>query len=237
VLLAILLASCSRPPTLDLITAGGEGPPTLVLLHGFGSSADEWMPFTKTIQWPLPGRFVFPQAPGITEPPAGPVGGRAWWPLDLHASIAPGSRWPDLSGTRPEGLKPAADAVIALLEKLSDSPRGPVVLGGFSQGAMVASEVAFGTGERLSALVLLSGTPVDEKSWRRGYRDRPGLPIFVAHGHGDPVLPFTGSERMQAELAAAGNRVTWVPFEGGHEIPAEVVGALNRFLRTVRPSF
>jgi phospholipase/carboxylesterase len=236
VLLAVLLTSCSRPPTLDVISAGGEGPPTLVLLHGFGSSAGQWLPFTKTIEWPLPGRFVFPQAPGLTEPPAGPVGGRAWWPLELRPS-APGSTLPDLSGTRPEGLKPAADAVVALLKQLANSPGGPVVLGGFSQGAMVASDVAFRSKASLSALVLLSGTPVDEETWRRGYRDRPALPIFIAHGRSDPVLPFTGSERMQHELAAAGKRVTWVPFEGGHEIPAEVVVALNRFLRTVRPSF
>jgi predicted esterase len=42
---------------------------------------------------------------------------------------------------------------------------------------------------------------------------------------------------MQRELAAAGNRVTWHPFDGGHEIPAEVVIALNQFLRDLRQTF
>ena len=39
---------------------------------------------------------------------------------------------------------------------------------------------------------------------------------------------------MQQDLAAAGLRVTWIPFDGGHEIPAEVVASLNEFLRGVR---
>jgi len=126
---------------------------------------------------------------------------------------------------------------MALLKKLSRTPGGPVVLGGFSQGAMVASEAAYRTRLPLAGLVLLSGTPVDEQEWQSGYGQRRGLPVFVAHGRTDPVLPFSGSDRMQRNLAAAGNRVTWHPFDGGHEIPAEVVIALNQFLRELRQTF
>jgi phospholipase/carboxylesterase len=232
--LLLAIAGCSQVSDLDTITAGGEGPPTLVLLHGFGASAGEWLPFTKTIAWPMPGRFVFPQGPGITLPPAGPIGGRAWWPLDLQASIPEGASAPDLSHSRPPGLRPAADAVVVLIQRLTRAPGGPVVLGGFSQGAMVASEVAYQTDVPLAALVLMSATPVDEDAWRLGYSRRRGLPVFVAHGRRDPVLPFSGSERMQRDIAAAGNQVTWHPFDGGHEIPADVVGALSDFLRQVR---
>lgn len=224
-------------PDLEIITAGGEGPPTLILLHGFGSSAEEWTPFTQTIEWPAPGRFVFPQGPATTGSPAAPVGGRAWWPLGLRAFISPGSNLPDLSRARPPGLESAADAVVALLKNLSRRPGGPLVLGGFSQGAMVAAEVAYRTKVPLAGLVLLSGTPVDEQVWQSGYGQRRGLPVFLAHGRTDPVLPFSGSERMQRDLAAAGNRVTWHPFDGGHEIPAEVVIALNKFLRELRQTF
>jgi phospholipase/carboxylesterase len=157
--------------------------------------------------------------------------------LELRAFIPPGGALPDLSRTRPPGLKPAADAVVALLKNLSRTPGGPLVLGGFSQGAMVASEVAYRTSVPLAGLVLLSGTPLDEQEWQSGYGQRRGLAVFVAHGRADPVLPFSGSERMRRELAAAGSRVTWHPFDGGHEIPAEVVIALNQFLRELRRTF
>ena len=195
------------------------------------------MPFTQTFDWPRPGRFVFPQGPDTVERSAGPAVGRAWWPLDLRGSIPPGGSSPDLSHTRPRGLKPAADEVVLLLENLSRTPGGPLVLGGFSQGAMVASEVAYRTDVPLAGLVLLSGTPVDEEVWKSGYGQRRGLPVFISHGRADPVLPFSGSDRMQHDLAAAGNRVTWVPFDGGHEMPAEVVIALNKFLRELRQTF
>ena len=219
-----------RRPLLHTIEHGGEGPPTLVLLHGYGSSAEEWAPFTKTINWPPGGRFVFPQAPDVLMLSSGPIARRAWWPLDLRGNIPPGQSLPDLSTTRPAGLKIAADRVEDLVAAITRSSGAPVVLGGFSQGAMVSSEVAFRSDTPLAGLVLLSGTAVDEASWRASYGRRRGLPVFIAHGRRDEVLPFAIADRMRQGLQSAGLDVTWLPFDGAHEVPAEAVVALNRFL-------
>lgn len=213
---------------LRTVVFGGEGPPTLVLLHGYGSSAARWKPFTQTIWLPHGGRFVFPEAPETTTPPAGPADGRAWWDLDLASHIPPGGTLSDLSRTRPPGIRSAAKLVHANLQTIPD--RG-LVLGGFSQGAMVASEVAFMSAIRLNALVLLSGTTVDETTWTTHLPRRRGLPVFISHGRSDDVLPFEIADRFRAKLEAAGLVVTWFPFDGGHDIPAEVVHALNAFLR------
>lgn len=221
--------ACSRRPRLTTVIYGGNGPPTLVLLHGYGSSAEQWSPFTQTIQWPSGGRFVFPQAPERTVPPDGPSNGRAWWRLDLASHIPAGESIPDLSADRPPGLKEAAALVEDTLNDRRSVPRGAVVLGGFSQGAMVASQVAFRSKVRLSALVLLSATLVDETSWEAHFRERRGLPVFLAHGRADPVLSFQIAERFRDKLEAAGLKVSWCPFDGGHEIPAVVVQALNDF--------
>ena len=132
-------AACDRDQQLATITSGGSGPPTLVLLHGYGSSAEQWAPFTQTIRLPPGGRFVFPQAPGLTSPPDGPPGGRGWWRLELASHIPSGRSVPDLSATQPPGLKAAASLVQELLETIERSPGGPIVLGGYSQGAMVAT--------------------------------------------------------------------------------------------------
>jgi phospholipase/carboxylesterase len=218
---------------LTTLVRGGEGAPTLVLLHGYGSTAADWEPFTNTIAMPRGTRFVFPQAPETTSPPDGPVGGRAWWRLDLESHLPAGQRLPDLSGTHPPGLETAAAMVQTLLHDLSWSPGGPVVLGGFSQGAMVASEIAFTTDDPIAALVLLSGTPVDEQTWLRGLAARRGLPVFMSHGRADNILPFAADKRFCDELEAAGVKVTWVPFDGGHELPKQVVEALNVFLSSV----
>lgn len=221
-----------RGPRLKVLTFGGDGPPTLVLLHGYGSSAARWEPFTRTIWHPPTTRFVFPDGPEATRPPDGPLDGRAWWRLDLAAHIAPGQSIPDLSRAKPPGLRVAAGLVREVLQHVR---RGAVVLGGFSQGAMVASEVTFMSDARVDSLVLLSGTIVDEPSWAARLALRRGLPVFIAHGRADAVLPFDVADRFRARLQAAGLNVTWYPFDGGHEIPAEVVGALNEFLRRVLP--
>jgi phospholipase/carboxylesterase len=223
-------AGCNRRPQLATVVYGGPGPPTLVLLHGYGSSAERWEPFTKTIRWPQGGRFVFPQGPEVFARSDGGLDGRAWWPLDLLSHIPPGESLPDLSQTKPEGLKDAASRVEDLLDGLKRSPGGPIVLGGFSQGAMVASEVAFRSDVKLRALVLLSGTLVDEASWERHFDRRRGTPVFLSHGRADGTLPFAAAERFRSKLEAAGVKVTWVPFDGRHEIPATVVIALNRFI-------
>jgi phospholipase/carboxylesterase len=218
---------------LATVTRGGEGPPTLVLLHGYGSNAADWEPFTATLAVPARTHFVFPVAPETTVPPDGPIGGRAWWRLDLEDHIRRGQQLPDLSATHPPGLDTSAALVNTLLRDLSRTPGGPIVLGGFSQGAMVASDLAFTTDDDVAALVLLSGTPVDEPVWRRGFAKRRGLRVFVSHGRADPILSFAAAERFQRELAEAGLDVTWVPFDGGHEIPGQVVAALNTFLAPI----
>lgn len=214
-----------------------KGPRPMVLLHGYGSEATAWLPFAETIQLPKGAQFIFPQGPEATVPPDGPPDGRAWWRLDLASYIKEPGTLPDLSHARPAGLEPAALKVRALIAEVR--PRlglgnTPVILGGFSQGAMVASEITFRTLEPVRALVLLSGTPVDEASWLGGMKKRHGLPVFISHGRRDDVLPFAAAMRMQAEMKRAGLKVTWYPFDGGHEIPAEVVIALNKFLARQR---
>ena len=64
---------------LDAIVRGGDGPPSLVLLHGYGSNAGDWLQFEHKLQVPGNGRMVFPQGPL-----RGPKGSRGWWWLNIE---------------------------------------------------------------------------------------------------------------------------------------------------------
>ena len=208
-----------------------DGARPLVLLHGFTSSPQDWLPFVATIRRPTGTHLIFPEGPDLQ------AGGRArgWWPLDL-ASHRDGTGLPDLSRSRPAGLAAAAARVQTLLEEIIErtgSRPADVMLGGFSQGAMVSAEIAFRSDTPLKALVLLSPTVIDEPSWRDGIPQRRGLPVFIAHGRQDEVLPFSASARLAETLRTAGLRVTWLPFDGVHEIPGPVVDALGEFLTTL----
>jgi phospholipase/carboxylesterase len=211
----------------------GSGSIPFLLLHGYASSPRDWLPFTATVHLPGGGRFIFAEGPEETRPPDGPVGGRAWWRFDLASYRPRGEALPELSRAAPEGLLRSARTIRTLMgevrERLGSRP-GQTVLGGFSQGAIVSSEIAFQSDEPLRALIILSGSFVDEAAWTQGMPARRGLPVFVAHGRRDDVLRFDAAERLAKTMEQAGLRVTWVPFDGGHEIPASVVTELNRFL-------
>lgn len=218
---AFLLWLRTQTAPLFALYRGGPGPPNVVLLHGYGSNSGDWLQFVKTIQLPGNARLVFPDGPW-----RGPNGARGWWWLNLEGYVPKGERLPDLSAANPGGIKIASQLVRTFLE---DVP-GPIVLGGFSQGAMLSGEIAFQTDQPLAGLVLLGGTTVNEAAWVERLPSRRSLPIFIAHGRDDGVLPFAIAERFAGKLKTAGLNVTWFPFEGGHNIPPPVVRELNTFL-------
>jgi phospholipase/carboxylesterase len=242
VTMAVVVLLWAPPPDVHVNSASGlrtlevgRGRVPFVLLHGYGGTAGEWIPFSSGIQLSSDVRFVFPQAPEATVPPDGPVGGRAWWRLDL-GSYRRGRGLPDMSASRPAGLGRSTAKVRLLLGDLRERAGVPPpvpILGGFSQGAMIAAAIAFESDEPMQALVLLAGTIVDEARWTNGMARRKGLPVFITHGRQDPVLPFDVAARLERRMREAGLNVTWVPFEGGHLVPDEVVAALNRFLAQV----
>ena len=219
-----------RVPRLATLTKGGKGPPTIVLLHGYCSSERDWVPFAKSIRLPRGTRFLFPRGPETAKRTDGRPAGRAWWHLDLAADVHGDGLGADLSAEKPQGIEQAANAVRSFLAEQGNRTAQPFILGGFSQGAMVAAQVAFRSDEPLRALVLLSGTLVNKASWKAGFTRRKGLRVFIAHGRADPILSFAVAERMQREMEAAGINVTWFPFDGVHETPAVVITALNQFL-------
>ena len=220
------------------ITGGDDGQgdgdgPAVVLLHGFGAPGDDLVSLGRVLEVPSGARFVFPEAPRSLP---GYGEGRAWWMIDLaelQRSLASGEAR-DRTREVPAGLAAAREQVVSMLDALAQSLRpSKVVLGGFSQGAMLACDVALRTGRALAGLALLSGTFLAEDEWRPLMDRREGLPAFLSHGSSDPMLPFAQSERLRDALAGSGLAVTWAPFSGGHEIPRSVLAALGTFLRGV----
>jgi len=224
VFIVLLLAWLyTRSAALSAIVRGGDGPPTVVMLHGYGSRAEDWLQFEGKWQLPVETRRVYPQAPW-----RGFGSHRGWWWLHLEGYIRDG-QMADLSKASPGGIKVASKLVRDLLA----NERSPMILGGFSQGAMTSAEIAFQTDQDLSGLILLSGATVNEESWADHFAGRRHLPIFIAHGRQDSTLSFASMERFQARLKAFGMDVTWYPFDGGHGIPDEVVRATSLFVTRI----
>jgi phospholipase/carboxylesterase len=213
----------------------GDGP-LVVLLHGFGAPGDDLVALWRYLKVPDEVRFVFPSAPLKLDMAYGDA--RAWWMLDLERVTRARElgQWEELSKEIPRGLVPARTQLLDLLavsmEKLAPSTPS-IILGGFSQGAMLATDLALHSEIPLSGLVLLSGTIIARENWLARLPHRKGLPVFQSHGTDDPILAFSAAQELRAHIQNAGLPVRWVEFQGGHEIPFQVLELLGSFLQSV----
>lgn len=204
---------------------------TVILLHGFGAPGDDLVSLAQNLD--LPVRFVFPAAPLELGGLYGDA--RAWWMLDLSRLEAQlrGGNPHDRSAEIPEGLSAAREQVSRLIDQVAArfaTTDDRIVLGGFSQGAMVSLDVALHRDPRLAGVVMLSGTLIAESEWTPRMPKLAGVPVFQSHGRGDALLPFVVAETLRDKLKTAGALVEWHPFVGGHEIPASVLAELGQFL-------
>ncbi len=169
--------------------------------------------------------------------PAGPVrhpdGTHSWWAVDpAHRAARLAAGPSDLFDRHPVA-RPAARAVLAdaLADARRQHPGCRFVLAGYSQGGMLLMDHLLLQGEPdVDAIVLLSSTCIALDEWRPHLSRLQGLPALVAHGRQDGDLAFSAGERLRDLLQEAGACVTWLPFDGGHEMPLVVWRALRRFV-------
>ena len=105
-----------------------------------------------------------------------------------------------------------------------------LVLGGFSQGAMLATDVALHAERPPAALAVLSGSLITKDAWLPLMKARKGLPVLQSHGRNDPVLSFEIAEMLRREMTEAGMAVEFVAFNGGHGIPNGAVESLGKLV-------
>ena len=220
---------------LQAIEIKGTRPdaPTLVFFHGYGADCEDLAPFAKALAVPRDVNWLFPDGL-VPVPVGGHREGRGWFPLSLatleQAQAADGTTGFKFSHEAPAGLRKAREAALGALSA-AGVRLGNAILVGFSQGAVLAMDLAVRGPEAPLGVALLSGTLVDEPNLRRLAALRPGTTFFQSHGVRDPVLSITGAEGLEAVLLENGWKGKLQRFEGQHEIPLEVQSTLSAYLR------
>lgn len=206
---------------------------TVVMFHGYGADAYDLSSLREEVNGVGPMRWLFPQGPKEVEIGPG-VFGRSWFPIDMAAHERAANNGDDLSYAdfRPPGINEARDQALSFLKNLNVS-LDHLILGGFSQGAMLAADLAMTLPMSVKALILLSATLADQKGVKQKAPLRKGMKYFQSHGQRDQVLPFSMAEALHHELGEAGWEGTFTAFGGGHEIPGPVIRDLNRFLKSL----
>lgn len=220
--------------TTYIVAPAGTPTLTCVLLHGFGAPGDDLVPLAGALDRSV--RYVFPEAPLVLGGMYGNA--RAWWLLDL-AQLEDDQRRGvarDRGREVPDGLLAARAQLLAMLAALEAREAiapNRIVIGGFSQGAMLSLDVALHREVAPAGLLLMSGTLIAEALWQPRMASLAGVPVMMSHGRHDPLLPFAAAEGLRDQLTAGGAVVDWQPFAGGHEIPTVVVAAATKLLRRV----
>ncbi len=215
------------------VVGEGDGP-WVVVLHGYGAAGDDLAPLARRIASATGARCAVVAAPLSTG-----GGGRAWWPLDVARLRAERARGVNAFAERePAGRADARRRVVSLVASLRSEPGGarPVYLVGFSQGAMLAADVALHLEPPPAGVAVLSGTFVTVDEWTARMAERPDVAVLVAHGRDDAVLPFEWAESLAAAWSSHARSVRFLPFDGGHGIPREVVDAVVELVRRGRAS-
>lgn len=210
----------------------GTAPLTMILFHGYGADAYDLQSLAEAITPPQEAHWLFPQ--GILEVPIGPGWmGRAWWPIDIARLEAASRGEPfDFSTSRPDGLDALRTRVDQMVQELK-VPWSQIVLGGFSQGAMLATDTFLRAEEAPKGLIIYSGALVNKSEWKDLAPRRSGSRFFMAHGKSDAILPYRSASQLESLLTGAGLVGSLMTFEGGHEIPWNVIERTNQWLKGI----
>ena len=172
----------------------------------------------------------------------GMPGGRAWWSINMAklAEINQTRDFDQLTTLRPDGMTEAsqqlADALRVLQTEcgLTDTA---TVLGGFSQGAMVSTDVVLRRGCAPALLTLFSGTLLCRQEWTDLAAAHVGCRVLQSHGKVDPVLPLLPATQLRDLLVQNNFNVEFREFYGPHTIPEPVLGRFGQLLTELLVGF
>jgi phospholipase/carboxylesterase len=217
--------------SLDVIEleSGPNPTATLIILHGLGADGNDFVPVADELDLSRVGpvRFIFPHAPTRPITINGGHVMRAWY--DIAA--------PDLVQREDEaGLRQSQLAIEALIanERARGMPARRIVLAGFSQGCAMTLMTGLRHAERLAGLVCMSGyLPLAARLEAERDSANHDVPIFLAHGLTDQMIPMSRSTPTRECLQRLGYPVETHDYPMGHSVCAQEISDLNRWLLRV----
>ena len=210
--------------TIEIETGAKPGA-AVIWLHGLGADGHDFEPIVPELGLPAsrPVRFIFPNAP--QRPVTINMGMRmpAWYDI-----LQMGGGPEDEAGIR------ASQAQIEQLiagEVKKGIPHDKIVLAGFSQGGAIALQTALRQREKLAGVMALSTyLPLREKLEKERAAANSALPIFMAHGSHDPMIPMARAQQSRDALLALGYKVEWRDYPMPHSVCPDEIADIAAFL-------
>jgi len=198
---------------------------SVIWLHGLGADGHDFEPIVPHLGLADAAvRFVFPHAPARPITLNGGMSMRAWYDLvDL-----------DRLGRQDEaGIRESAALVDQLISRENDRgiPDQNIVLAGFSQGGAIALHLGLRRRGPLAGILALSTyLPLADSLQREAGERSLEVPIFMAHGRHDPVLPMAWGQNSRDQLRTVGYTVTWRDYDMPHAVCGEEIEDIGAWL-------
>jgi len=206
------------------INTGANPQASVIWLHGLGADGHDFEPIVPELELDRPVRFVFPHAPVRPVTINQGMRMRAWYDI---RQCGPGPE--DEAGGR---------ASQKLFEAMSAAERErgmrAIVLAGFSQGGAIVLQTALRHGERLAGVLALSTyLPLHRTLEAERSAANREVPIFMAHGQYDDVIPLQRAEQSRQLLERLGHKVQWHTYPMPHSVCPEEIADISTFLRKI----
>jgi phospholipase/carboxylesterase len=214
---------------LDCIEVNPSGKPaaTIIWLHGLGADGHDFEAIVPELRLPdsLPVRFVFPHAPERAVTVNAGIIMRAWFDLiDLNL---------DANSADKEQFSESVEMLEALIENelRSGFASDRIVLAGFSQGGAIALHTGLHFPKRLAGILAMSmhWPTIRDRSAALSPANRE-VPIMMAHGQMDPLIPLARAIETRRELIRLGYAVSWHEYPIQHSVCAEEVADIRAWL-------
>ena len=200
------------------IETGANPVASIIWLHGLGADGHDFEPIVPELDLPKPVRFVFPHAPIRPVTLNQGMAMRAWYDI-----IQLGGGVEDEAGIR--ASQTLVEAMIA------KEKTGKIVLAGFSQGGAVVLQTALRHPQRLAGVLALSTyLPIAAKLAAERSQANADIPIFMAHGTYDDIIPLSRAQKSRDMLKELNYPVEWHDYPMPHSVCPEEIRDISTFL-------
>ena len=211
--------------TLEIETAPNPRA-SIIWLHGLGADGNDFAPLADEIDLPIGVRYIFPHAPMMPVSINGGYVMRAWYDIS-DAAI----RREDEAGVR---ASQQSVEVLLAREKSRGIGASRIVLAGFSQGGAIALQAGLRHGERLAGIMALSTyVPLADRLAAEANPANLGVPIFMAHGTADPMIPLARAQASRDLLLEQGYALEWSEYRMPHSVCPQEIADIGVWLGRV----
>jgi phospholipase/carboxylesterase len=205
------------------IETGRNPEAAIIWLHGLGADGHDFEPIVPELGLDKPVRFVFPHAPIRAVTINQGMRMRAWYDI-LQLGGGP----EDEAGLR------ASQKLTEELIREQGLPANRIVLAGFSQGGAIALLTGLHYPERLAAIMALSTyLPLAGKLAAERSEANRDVPLFMAHGRYDDLIPLGRAQASRDALKALGYSIEWHDYPMPHSVCAPEIADVSAFLSRV----